>query len=55
MLWPLQITLAPPIEGVGKAFTVTVLEATAVQPLALVAVTVYVVVDAGATVIAAVF
>ena len=45
------MTLVPPIDGVGSGFTVTVLDATAVQPVGEVAVTVYVVVLIGETVI----
>jgi bifunctional ADP-heptose synthase (sugar kinase/adenylyltransferase) len=41
-------------DGVGSGFTVIVVEAVAVQPSALVTVTVYVVVVAGETVVAAV-
>jgi hypothetical protein len=50
--WPEQITFVPAMLGVGKGLTVKVRLAVAVQPLALVAVTVYV--PAVLTVIAAV-
>ena len=49
-----MLTVAGEMEAVGKGFTVTVREAVAVQPLLSVTVTLYVVVAAGLTVIAAV-
>ena len=52
LLAPEQIVLVPLTDGVGSAFTVNDLFAVAVQPAALVAVTVYV--PAVETVIAAV-
>jgi hypothetical protein len=56
MLPPLQIAaVAGEIAAVGGGLTVTVLLAVAVQVLAAVTVTVYVVVDTGETVMAAVF
>jgi hypothetical protein len=48
------VAAAGVIAAVGIAFTVTILEVTAVHPAAFVTVTVYVVVVAGDTVIAAV-
>ena len=50
---PIQ-PLAPMAVALGSGFTVTVAVADLVQPFALVTVTVYVVVDEGLTVIAAV-
>jgi hypothetical protein len=53
VLSPLQMTLSPVIAGVGNALTVTVILVFAWQPLASVAVTVYVVVVLGVTVMLA--
>ena len=54
VLSPIHITVEPVKDTVGLGFTVTVLVAVAVHPLAAVTVTVYVVVLAGLTVMEAV-